>query len=144
MIPAVLVPGQRLGPYEILSQLGAGGMGQVYKASDPRLNRLVAVKVLHEASLVSAASRVRLLHEARAISRLTHPHICTLFDIGDYEGHQYLVMEFLEGETLADRVSRGGLPLARLVGYGIEIAEALDAAHRHGVIHRDLSLPTSC
>ena len=138
MIPAVLVPGQRLGPYEILSQIGAGGMGQVYKASDQRLNRLVAVKVLHEASLASAASRLRLLHEARAISRLTHPHICTLFDIGDYEGHQYLVMEFLEGETLADRVSRGGLPLARLVGYGIEVADALEAAHRHGVIHRDL------
>ena len=113
MIPAVLVPGQRLGPYEIRAQLGAGGMGQVYKASDPRLNRLVAVKVLHEASLASAASRVRLLHEARAISRLTHPHICTLFDIGDYEGHQYLVMEFLES-TYDAAATLGGWDVAAL------------------------------
>jgi serine/threonine-protein kinase len=134
----VFVTGQTLGPYQIVALIRAGGMGEVYKATDTRLNRLVAVKVLHAPSQTSGTSRARLRDEARAISRLSHPHICALFDIGEDQGHDYLVMEFLEGETLADRLSRGRLPLASLLGYGIEVAEALDAAHRQGLIHRDL------
>ena len=140
MIPAspLFAPGRSLGPYQILSVIGAGGMGEVYKATDSRLNRLVAVKVLRCPSLASDTSRARFWNEARAISRLSHPHICALFDIGQDDGHDYLVMEFLQGETLADRLSRGRLPLASLTGYGIEIADALGAAHREGLIHRDL------
>src|SRR5262245_5300771 len=133
-----LSPGTRLGPYEILGVAGSGGMGEVYQATDTRLDRTVAVKVLPEAALRDPARRQRLEREARAISSLSHPHICTLYDVGHQDGIDYLVMEFLDGETLDERLARGGLPPDQVLRYGIEIADALDAAHRRGLVHRDL------
>lgn len=133
-----LAASSRLGPYEILSLLGAGGMGEVYKARDTRLDRLVAIKVLPEHLFERADLRQRFEREARAISSLSHPHICSLFDVGVHEGQDYLVMEYLDGESLADRVAHGPLSMEETFRYGIEIAEALEVAHRHGVIHRDL------
>ena len=129
--------GTRFGPYEILSALGAGGMGEVYRARDTRLNRMVAVKVLAPA-LASDDFRARFAHEAKAISALNHPHICGLFDIGRDHDTDYLVLELIEGETLAARIERGALPLAQVLRFGIEIADALEAAHRRGIMHRDL------
>jgi len=126
--------GTRLGPYEIISRLGAGGMGEVFRARDTRLDRSVAIKVLPAELAQNAQFRLRFEHEAKTISQLNHPNICTLYDVGD----GYLVMELLEGETLADRISRGPLPMRDVIRYGIEIAEALDKAHRAGIIHRDL------
>jgi len=126
-----------LGPYKILAPIGAGGMGEVYKARDTRLDRIVAIKVLPE-HLSSKQSRERFEREARAISSLSHPHICPLFDVGHQDGIDYLVMEYLEGETLAQKLKKGPLPLEQVLRYGIEIADALDHAHRHGVVHRDL------
>jgi eukaryotic-like serine/threonine-protein kinase len=128
----------RLGPYEILAPIGAGGMGAVYKACDTRLNRMVAIKVLLERQSSNHQSRERFEREARAISSLSHPHICPLFDVGHQAGVDYLVMEYLEGETLAQKLKKGPLPLEQVMRYAIEIADALDHAHRHGVIHRDL------
>src|SRR6476620_6367898 len=133
-----LAASARLGPYEILSLLGAGGMGEVYKARDTRLDRLVAIKVLPDHLFDRADLRQRFEREARAISSLSHPNICALFDIGVHDGQDYIVMEYLDGESLADRVAHGPLPMEETFRYGIEIAEALDVAHRHGVIHRDL------
>ena len=133
-----LSSGARLGPYEILSALGAGGMGEVYRARDARLDRMVAIKVLPEHRSTSPQVRERFEREARAISSLSHPHICALYDIGNQDGIDYLVMEYLEGETLAGRLKKGALPLDVALRYAIEIAEALDQAHRHGVVHRDL------
>jgi Tol biopolymer transport system component len=133
-----LVPGTRLGPYEILTAAGAGGMGEVYRAKDTRLDRIVAVKVLPEPVLRDPGRRQRLEREARSVSSLSHPHICTLHDIGSQDGVDYLVMEFLEGETLAERLAKGPLPMAQVLRHAVEIAGALDAAHRHGVVHRDL------
>jgi serine/threonine protein kinase/tetratricopeptide (TPR) repeat protein len=133
-----LQPGDRIGPYEILSAVGAGGMGEVYRARDMRLERTVAVKVLPAHSSSDPGLRERFDREARAISSLNHPHICVLHDIGNQDGISYLVMEFLEGETLADRLSRGPLPIDQVVRYAIEIADALDAAHSAGIVHRDL------
>ncbi len=134
-----LAPGSRLGPYEILSAVGAGGMGEVYKAKDTRLDRTVAVKVLPPHLSENAEFRQRFEREARTISSLSHPHICALHDIGSQDGVEYLVMEYLEGETLADRLaSRGALPLEQVLRYGVEIADALDKAHRQGIVHRDL------
>jgi len=133
-----LQPGARLGPYEILSPLGAGGMGEVYRAKDTRLDRTVAVKVLPGHLTSHPELRQRLEREARAVSSLSHPHICTLFDVGHHEGIDYLVMEHLEGETLAERLKRGPLPLAEVLRSAIEIADALDRAHRSGIVHRDL------
>src|SRR4051794_19220833 len=130
--------GTRLGPYEILSQLGAGGMGEVYRAKDTRLDRIVAIKVLLAQVTDRADLRQRFEREARAVSSLNHPHICTLHDIGHQDGIDYLVMEYLEGQTLAQRLIKGALPLDQVVSYAIEIADALDQAHRHGVVHRDL------
>ncbi len=127
----------RLGPYHILAPIGAGGMGEVYKARDARLDRIVAIKVLPE-HLSSKQSRERFEREARAISSLSHPHICPLFDVGHQGGIDYLVMEYLEGETLAQKLKKGPLPLEQVLRCAIEIADALDHAHRHGVIHRDL------
>ena len=127
-------PGTRLGPYEIVSRIGAGGMGEVFRARDTRLDRSVAIKVLPEEFAKNAQLKLRFEREARAISQLNHPHICTLYDVGD----DYLVMELLEGETLADRLSRGALPLADVLRYGAQIADALDRAHRAGIVHRDL------
>jgi serine/threonine protein kinase len=133
-----LAPGTRLGPYEIAGPLGAGGMGEVYRAKDGRLNRTVAIKVLPPALAGDAQFRSRFKREAAAIGSLNHPHICVLHDIGDQDGIGYLVMEHLEGETLADRLRRGPLPFDQVLAFGIEIADALARAHQHGVVHRDL------
>ena len=133
-----LALGTRLGPYEILSPLGAGGMGEVYKARDTRLERTVAVKVLPPHLASSPEARQRFEREAKAISRLSHPHICGLFDVGQQDGTDFLVMELLEGETLSARLAKGPLPLEDVVRYGIEMADALDLAHRQGIVHRDL------
>ena len=127
-------PGTRLGPYEILAPIGAGGMGEVYRARDTRLDRTVAIKVLPAEFAEDAKFRIRFEREAKSISALNHPHICALYDIGP----DYLVMEHCEGETLAARISAGALPLERVVQYGMEIADALEKAHRQGIIHRDL------
>jgi eukaryotic-like serine/threonine-protein kinase len=132
-----LTVGTRLGPYEILSPIGAGGMGEVYKARDTRLDRTVAVKVLAQPQ-ASPEERQRFEREARTISRLSHPHICALYDVGREGETDYLVMEYLEGEPLSDRLDRGPLPLEQTLRYGVEIAEAMDKAHRQGVLHRDL------
>ena len=130
--------GARLGPYEILGPVGAGGMGEVYKARDTRLDRTVAIKILPTALAADAQFRERFDREARAISQLTHSHICTLYDVGEHDGTAFLVMEFLDGETLADRLKRGALPLAAALKVAIQIADALSAAHRQGIVHRDL------
>ncbi|MEO8347492.1 MAG: protein kinase, partial [Acidobacteriota bacterium] len=133
-----LVAGSKLGPYEILSPLGAGGMGEVYRATDTRLGRTVAVKVLPSHLSSSPDSRERLDREARTISQLSHPHICALYDVGHQDGVDYLVMEYLEGETLAERLLKGPLPFREVLRYGTEIADALDKAHRQAIVHRDL------
>ncbi len=133
-----IVPGRRLGPYEILSSIGAGGMGEVYRARDTRLDRIVAIKVLPTHLADRSELRERFEREARTIASLNHPHICTLFDIGQQDGIDYLVMEYLEGETLAQRLQKGPLPLEQVLQFAIEIADALDKAHRKGVTHRDL------
>src|SRR5688572_21060113 len=131
-------PGTRLGPYEIVKPLGAGGMGEVYEARDTRLDRLVAIKVLPAEMARDAGARARFDREARAIAAINHPNICALHDIGDADGHGFLVMERLEGETLQERLQRGPLDLAQIVDFGIALADALDAAHARGLIHRDL------
>ena len=133
-----LAAGSRLGPYEVLAPAGAGGMGEVYKARDTRLERTVAVKVLPEHLSSSSEVRQRFEREAKTISQLSHPHICAIYDVGNQDGVEYLVMEFLEGETLAGRLARGPLPLEQVLRFGIEIADALDRAHRQGIVHRDL------
>jgi serine/threonine protein kinase/Tol biopolymer transport system component len=130
--------GTKLGPYEIQDPLGAGGMGEVYKARDTRLDRTVAIKVLPAKVAANAEARQRLEREARAVSSLNHPHICTLYDIGQQDGLDYLVLEYLEGETLSSRLKQGSLPVETALRYAVEIAGALDRAHRQGVVHRDL------
>src|SRR5436190_10106231 len=130
--------GTRLGPYEILTPVGAGGMGEVYRARDTRLERTVAVKVLPAHLSRSEEIRQRFEREARAISSLSHPHICALYDVGNQDGTEYLVMEFIDGESLAERIRRGPLPLSQILRYGAQIAEALHHAHRAGITHRDL------
>jgi serine/threonine protein kinase len=131
-----LATGTRLGPYEILAPLGAGGMGEVYRARDTRLERTVAVKVLRSQTATSPRVRQRFEREAKTISQLSHPHICALYDVGHEGETEYLVMELLEGETLADRLKKGPLPLEQTLRCGVEIAEALDKAHRQGIVHR--------
>jgi serine/threonine protein kinase len=133
-----LTAGATLGPYEILARAGAGGMGEVYKARDTRLNRIVAIKVLPAALTADPDARQRLAREAKAVAALSHPHICSLFDIGHQDGTDFLVMEFLEGETLAERLTRGKLPIDEALRTGIQIADALATAHKAGIIHRDL------
>ncbi len=133
-----LSPGTRLGPYEVLAPLGAGGMGEVYRARDTRLERTVAIKVLPENLSSSPEVRQRFEREAKTISGLSDPHICALYDVGNQDGVEFLVMEYLEGETLADRLARGPLPLDQALRHGIEISTALDRAHRQGIVHRDL------
>lgn len=133
-----LVAGTKLGPYEIQLPLGAGGMGEVYRARDTRLDRIVAIKVLPQHSSTNPAYRQRFEREAKAISALQHPNICTLYDIGHQDGIDYLVMEYLQGQTLAARLVTGALPIEQVLRYGIEVADALDTAHRRGIIHRDL------
>ncbi len=133
-----LAAGARLGPYEIVALLGAGGMGEVYRARDTRLDRTVAVKVLHPHLAEDADRRARFEKEARAVSGLSHPHVCALFDVGTADGVAFLVMEYLEGESLAERLLRGPLPLDQVLVVGQQVADALDAAHRRGVVHRYL------
>jgi eukaryotic-like serine/threonine-protein kinase len=133
-----LAAGTKFGPYEIAAPLGAGGMGEVYRARDTRLNRTVAIKVLPVHLADRPELRERLEREARSIASLNHPHICTLHDVGREGGTDYLVMEYLEGETLAARLAKGPLPLEQVLQYAIEIADALDKAHRKGITHRDL------
>ena len=133
-----LTSGARLGPYEILSPLGAGGMGEVYRARDTRLDRTVAIKVLPAHFAGNADMAQRFEREARAISALTHPHICALYDVGNQDGTAFLVMELLEGESLAARLAKGPLPVDQVLRFGVEIAEALEKAHGQGIIHRDL------
>ncbi|MFZ0803465.1 MAG: serine/threonine-protein kinase, partial [Terriglobales bacterium] len=133
-----LTAGTKLGPYEIQSPLGAGGMGEVYRAHDSRLGRDVAIKVLPPQLQADPDLKARFEREARAISSLQHAHICTLFDVGHQDGIDYLVMEYLEGETLAARLLKGPLPLDQVLTIAMETADALERAHRHGIIHRDL------
>src|SRR4249920_3237645 len=133
-----LVAGTRLGPYEIIAPLGAGGMGEVYRAKDTRLGREVAVKVLPQHLSANEEVRARFEREAKTVSSLNHPNICTLFDVGREGETDYLVMELIEGETLADRLRKGPLQGPELIRLGTQIADALDRAHRAGVIHRDL------
>ena len=133
-----LSAGTKLGPYEILAPIGAGGMGEVYKARDTRLERTVAVKVLPQHLSSSPEVRQRFEREAKTVSQLSHPHICALYDVGREGETEYLVMEYLEGETLSARLANGSLPLSQTLKFGVEIADALDKAHRQGIVHRDL------
>jgi Tol biopolymer transport system component len=133
-----LAPGARLGPYEILDAIGAGGMGEVYRARDTRLDRTVAIKVLPDHLSANVELRARFEREARAVSSLNHPNICTLHDVGHQDGVDFLVMEYVEGENLAARLERGPIPTDELLRISIQIADALDKAHRQGLIHRDL------
>jgi serine/threonine protein kinase len=134
----MLSAGAKLGPYEVQSLLGSGGMGEVYRARDTRLDRTVAIKVLPQYRSSDPQRRQRFEREARAISALNHPNICHLYDVGSQDGTDYLVMEYLEGETLAARLTKGRLPLDLTLRYATEVADALDAAHRRGIVHRDL------
>ena len=136
--PMALVSGTKLGPYEVIAPLGAGGMGEVYRARDARLGRDVAIKILPQHLSSNPQLKERFDREARAISSLNHPRICTLHDVGHQDGTDFLVMELLEGESLADRLRRGPLPLKETLKIGMEVCEALDTAHRARIIHRDL------
>ncbi len=133
-----LSPGTRLGPYEIQSALGAGGMGEVYKARDTRLDRTVAIKILPASLATDPQFRDRFDREARTISQLDHPHICTLYDVGELDGTSFLVMQYLEGETLESRLKKGALRVDQALQFAIQIADALDKAHRAGIVHRDV------
>ena len=133
-----LEPGARLGPYEIQQLVGVGGMGEVYKARDTRLGRTVAIKVLVRTAATRADALQRFEREARAVSSLNHPNICTLHDIGHQNGLTFLVMEYLEGKSLAERLTEGRLLIEEVLRYAKEIANALGEAHRHGIVHRDL------
>jgi len=134
----VVTAGTRLGPYEIVAALGAGGMGEVYRARDSRLERTVAIKILPAHLSSNTELKARFDQEARAASALNHPHICHLYDVGSQDGTAFLVMEYLEGETLADRLRKGALPLEQALELGIHISDALATAHRAGILHRDL------
>src|SRR5215471_5429800 len=133
-----LSSGMRLGPYEIVAPLGAGGMGEVYRARDTRLDRTVAIKILAQHLSNDPVRKQRFEREAKIISSLNHPHVCVLHDIGHQDGLDYLVMECVEGETLAKRLEKGPLPVEQVAKIGAEVADALDRAHRRGVVHRDL------
>src|ERR1700693_2355997 len=133
-----LPPGTKLGPYEIQCPVGAGGMGEVYRAKDTRLDRAIAIKILPTHLSDNPEFKQRFAREARTVSSLNHPHICHLYDVGSQDGIDYLVMEFLEGETLAQRLRKGAMPLNEVFKVGIAVAEALAVAHRNGIVHRDL------
>src|SRR6478736_4746208 len=133
-----LSAGAQLGPYEILAPLGAGGMGEVYRARDPRLGREVAIKVLPESLSQDADRLKRFEQEARAAGALNHPNITAVYDIGSSEGSPYIVTELLEGETLRERMSAGALPPRKAIDYAVQIARGLAAAHEKGIVHRDL------
>lgn len=130
--------GKTISHYRVLSQLGSGGMGVVYEAEDTRLGRHVAIKLLSPEACGDPAAMERFLREARIVSALTHPHICTLHDIGEFDGQQFMVMELLEGESLKQRIARGPIPVDDVLDAGVQVADALDAAHHHGVVHRDI------
>ncbi|HYE88328.1 MAG TPA: serine/threonine-protein kinase, partial [Vicinamibacterales bacterium] len=130
--------GETISHYKILSRLGAGGMGVVYEAEDTRLGRRVAIKFLPDETGAEADAVLRFQREARVISSLNHPHICTLYDIGLHGGRQFMVMELLDGQSLKDRIARGALPVDEVLELGTQMADALDAAHAQGVVHRDL------
>ena len=133
-----IAAGRRLGPYEVVSRIGRGGMGEVFRARDTRLDRAVAIKILPAEFAENAELKVRFEREARAISQINHPHICALHDVGNADGVEYLVLEFLEGETLAERIARGPLPIGDVLRFGSQIASALASAHHAGIVHRDL------
>jgi serine/threonine protein kinase len=133
-----LASGTKLGPYEIQSPLGAGGMGEVYRARDTRLDRTVAVKILPSHLSENPEAKQRFEREARVISSLNHPHICVLHDVGSQDGTSYLVMEYLQGESLESQLRKGRLPLRQALEVGVQICEALEKAHRAGIVHRDL------
>src|SRR6185369_14461566 len=134
----MLSTGTKLGPYEIQSALGAGGMGAVYKARDTRLERTVAITILSGGPISTPELRPRFAREAKSISALHHPHICVLFDIGSQDGIDFLVMEYVEGETLGEQLKRGPMPMQQVLKMGVELADALDKAHRAGLVHRDI------
>src|SRR5215467_1395342 len=133
-----LQPSTRLGPYEIISAIGAGGMGEVYKARDTRLERIVVIKVVPESVSGDPSALERFQREARAASALNHPNICTVYDIGEWEGGPFLALEYLEGEGLRQRIAGKPLKVDELLELGIQIADALDAAHSKGIVHRDI------
>ena len=133
-----LAPGAQIGPYEIVAPLGVGGMGEVYRARDPRLERAVAIKILLSAHGASPTQLERFQREAQSLARISHPHICTLHDVGQHDGVAFLVMELLEGETLAERLERGAIPLDQALVIAAQIAEALNALHKKDIVHRDL------
>ena len=137
-VSMALTSGTKLGPYEIIAPLGAGGMGEVYQARDTRLDRTVAIKILPSHLSDDVMRRQRFEREAKAISSLNHPHICTLYDIGRQDDVDFIVMEFVDGVTLSERLEKGPLPTAEVLEYGIQLSSALDKAHRNGVTHRDL------
>src|SRR6185295_1798108 len=141
-VTAGLAPSTRLGPYEIVARVGAGGMGEVYKARDTRLERDVAIKLLPPQLAADAQFRARFEREAKSISALNHPHICTIHDVGHetVKGAEihFIVLELIEGESLAQRLEKGALSVEDVLRYGVQVASALDAAHRQGIIHRDL------
>src|SRR5262245_29092810 len=134
----MLAPGTVLGPYSIVAPLGAGGMGEVYEAVDQRLGRTVAIKILPAHVASDPDLKQRFEREARAVSSLSHPHICTLFDVGRQNDVDFLVMEYIEGDTLAERLRAGALPVTDALRYALEMADALDAAHEKSIVHRDL------
>src|ERR1700738_1977632 len=130
-------PGEKLGPYEILAPIGKGGMGEVYRACDPRLNRDVAIKVLPQA-FASEAARERFQREARAASALNHSNICAVYDVGEEAGHPFLVMELLSGKTLREQIGAKPLDIPTCLALSLEVPDALDAAHSKGIVHRDI------
>jgi serine/threonine protein kinase len=138
-LAVIVTTGTRLGPYDIIARIGAGGMGEVFRARDTRLNRSVAIKVLPSGLAADQQLRGRFEREARTISSLNHPHICTLFDVGHQEGVDFLVLEYLEGETVAERLARAGrLDPAQALKIAIDVCDGLSAAHGAGIVHRDL------
>ncbi len=133
-----LETGTQLGPYEIVSAIGAGGMGEVYKARDTRLDRTVAIKVLPEHIASDPEMQQRFEHEARVVAALSHPHICTLYDVGKHEGRPFIAMELLEGQVLSQRMGRHAVRIEQVVEWGLQVADGLAAAHAKGIVHRDI------
>ena len=130
--------GRTIAHYRVTAKIGAGGMGEVYRARDEQLQRDVALKVLPAATLADETARARLLHEAHTASALNHPHICTIHEVGEADGQAYIVMEYVEGQPLSALIPGEGLPAETVVRYGVQIADALAHAHQRGIIHRDL------